>query len=177
MGEKFNGLEPEVQTHIKKLVKTAGLENSEDSLELMAGGWLEKHQAFMEQTKQREMEETDNLDINDQRGALIMTWSGSLINIGPEINDFRNVEYFSIGLRNDVPESASEEESILNDNVIKGMPVEFEKGPIQKSSPVYAIAVVKEEMLPEEEAGLLDEVTLLIAEDFTSINKTTIQEN
>ena len=177
MGTNFESLVPEVQTHIKNLVKTAKLDDNDESLELLSGGWLDKQQSFYEQTKKREMEEVDEFNIDDPRGALLMTYSGSLINIGPEQNDFRDVEYFSIGLRNDVPESAAEEESVLGSSISKGASVMFEKGPILKSSPVYSIAVVREEMEPEAEAGLLDEVTMLIAEDFAEINKTTIQED
>lgn len=177
MGEKFDSLVPEVQAHIKKLVKTAKLEENDESLEILSEGWHEKQQSFFEQTKSREMEETDLLNIDDGRGALVMTYSGSLINIGPEQNDFRSVQYFSIGLRNDVPESAEEESSVLGKSIEKGRSVEFEKGPIIKSSPVFSIAVFKEEMEPQEEEDLLDEITMIVAGDFASINKTYIQED
>lgn len=177
MGTNFDSLVPEVQAHIKSLVRTAKLEDNDESLELLSGGWLDKQQSFFEQTKKNEMEEVEEFNADDPRGALLMTYSGSLINIGPEQDDFRNVEYYSIGLRNDVPESAAEEASVLAGSISKGACVEFEKGPIKKSSPIYSIAVVKEEMEPEEEAGLLDEVTMLIAEDFAEINKTFIQED
>lgn len=180
MGEKFESLAPEVQGHIKNLVKTAKLDDGErsfeESLEMLSGGWLEKQQSFFEQTKQHEMEETEGLDMDDPRGALIMTYSGSLINIGPEQNDYRSVDYFSIGLRNDVPDSASEQSSVLSRNIQKDESVEFEKGPIVKSSAVFSIAVFREEMEPGQEEELLDEVTMILAEDFASINKTTIEE-
>ncbi|MBI9106364.1 MAG: hypothetical protein JEZ04_06415 [Spirochaetales bacterium] len=177
MGENFNSLVPEVQAHIRMLVKTAKLENNDESLEKLSGGWLEKQQSFFEQTKQREMIETESFNIDDRSGALIMTYSGSLLNIGPEQDDFRSVQYFSIGLRNDVPESAEDEASVLKNSIEKGRPVEFEKGPITKSSPVYSIAVFKEEMDPAQEEEMLDEVTLIVAQDFALINKTTIQES
>lgn len=176
MGIKFESLAQEVQGHIKKLVKTAKLEDTDEALEMLSDGWLEKQQSFFEQTKQKDMEETDNLNIDDGRGALVMTYSGSLINIGPEQNDFRTSQYYSIGLRNDVPESAEEELSVLGSNIERGRSVEFEKGPILKSSPVFAIAVVREEMEAEAEEELLEEVTMIIAEDFAAINKTMIQE-
>ncbi|MBI9103488.1 MAG: hypothetical protein JEY99_13805 [Spirochaetales bacterium] len=179
MGEKFNSLVPEVQAHIKSLVRTAKLEDNDESLEMLSDGWLEKQQSFFEQTKQREMEEVDNFNIDDLRGALVMTYSGSLINIGPEQNDLRSVLYYSIGLRNDVPESAEEDSSVLGSSIEKGKTVIFEKGPIAKSSPVLSIAVFKEEMAlePEKEEELLEEVTMIIAQDFASINKTTILED
>ena len=177
MGEKFESLAAEVQGHIRNLVKTAKLGDSEDSLEMLSEGWLEKQQSFFEQTKQHEMEEVEEFDADDTRGALVMTYSGSLLNIGPEQNDYRSVEYFSIGLRNDVPESAASDASVLRSGIMKDAPVEFEKGPIQKSSPVFAVAVFREELEPQKEEELLDEVTMILAEDFASINQTMIQED
>lgn len=177
MSNYFSSLAPEVKAHIKNLVRSARLDENEDSLELLAAGWLEKQQAFFEQTKKHNMEEVDGHNIDDPRGALVMTYSGSLINIGPERDDYRSVKYYSIGLRNDVPESAEDETAVISADIIKGIPLEFEKGPIIKSSPAYAIAVFREEIEPEREEILLDEITMIVAEDFTSINKTTILED
>ena len=177
MGERFESLTTEVQGHIRNLVKTAKLDDNDDSLEMLSEGWLEKQQSFFEQTKQHEMEEADELDIDDMRGALVMTYSGSLLNIGPEQDDYRSVEYLSIGLRQDVPESAADESSVLRSSIKKGSTVEFEKGPILKSSPVFAIAVFREELEAQREEELLDEVTMILAEDFASINQTLIQED
>lgn len=180
MGTKFDSLVPEVQGHIRNLVKTAKLEDDDKSfdeaLEMLSEGWLEKQQSFYEQTKRHDMEEAESLDMDDPRGALIMTYSGSLLSIGPEQNDYRTVDYLSIGLRKDVPESASDESSVLSKNIEKGASVEFEKGPIIKSSAAFAIAIFKEELEPEQEEELLDEVTMILAQDFASINKTFIQE-
>lgn len=50
----------------------------------------------------------------------------------------------------------------------------FSVGPITKSSPVYKIAVVKEEMRPEKDEELLSEVTQILSEGFTEINKTIL---
>jgi len=177
MNEKFNSLEPEVQAHISKLAISAKIDESDETLERFAELWLEKQQSFYEQTKACEMEEADTLNIDDVRGALIMTYSGSLINIGPEQDDMRCAQYFSIGLRNDVPESAEENFSVLLKNIEKGNAVEFEKGPIVKSSPVFAITVFKEEKDPHDQEILLDEITMTVAEDFAAINKTYIAED
>jgi len=175
MGEKFDSLLPEVQKHIKKLVKTAKLPEGEESLELLSQGWHEKQQSFFEQTKQKEMEEVDFFDGYDKRGALVMTYSGSLITLGPEQEGERSAQYLSIGLRNDVPESAKDESSVLSGEIGKGGIVEFAKGPITKSSPVFSIAVFTEKLEPEVEEDLLDEVTMIVAEDFASINNTIIE--
>jgi hypothetical protein len=66
--------------------------------------------------------------------------------------------------------------SILSADVEKDGVLTFEKGPIQKSSPIYAIAVVTEDMDAQEEVDLLSEVTMLLTQDFVDVNKTLIVE-
>lgn len=175
MGENFAGVAEAVKPHILTLVKTAGLPDTEDSLELLAGGWLEKQNTFFEETKRQNMEETDSLELDDPRGALILTYSGSLLTVGPEQDGNRSVEYVSIGLRHDVPETASAESASFMADIRTGNAVEFKEGPIKRSSPVYAIAVFKESLEAEEEENRLGEVTLMLTKEFLDINKTVIQ--
>jgi len=174
MGENFAGVAEAVKPHIQSLVKTAGLPDTEDSLELLAGGWLEKQNTFFEETKRQDMEEVDSFEISDPRGALILTYSGSLLTLGPEQDEVRSVEYTSIGLRHDVPESASDDAAAILKDIRKGEAAEFSTGPISKSSPVYAIAVFRESMEAEEEEERLGEVTLMLTKEFLDINKTVI---
>ncbi len=175
MGENFAGVAEAVQPHIQALVKTAGLPDTEESLELLAGGWLEKQNTFFEETKRQNMEETDCLSPDDPRGALILTYSGSLLTVGPEQEGGRSVEYVSIGLRHDVPETASAESASFASDIRTGSAAEFTDGPIKKSSPVYAIAVFKETLEAEDEENRLGEVTLMLTKEFLDINKTVIQ--
>ncbi len=175
MGENFAGVAEEVKPHIQNLVKTAGLPDTEDSLELLAGGWLEKQNTFFEETKRQNMEEADSLAFDDPRGALILTYSGSLLTVGPEQDEVRSVEYVSIGLRHDVPETASAEAATIVGDIRKGAAAEFKDGPISKSSPVYAIAVFSDAMEADEEENRLGEVTLMLTKEFLDINKTVIQ--
>jgi hypothetical protein len=50
----------------------------------------------------------------------------------------------------------------------------FTKGPIQKSSPIFKVAVPPEELEPEEQLELLTDVTQVITEDFVEVNKTIV---
>jgi len=177
MGEHYQAVAEQVRDHLKDLVKTAGLPDTEESLEILAQGWLEKQASFHEQTKSNEMEEADTFELEHGRGALVMTYSGSLLTIGPETEEGRTVEYASIGLRKDVPELLRRSASVLTGDVTKGEPVEFEVGPIKTSSPVYAIAVAREELSPEAEEELLGQVTLMLTEDFVEVNKTIVDES
>lgn len=163
-----------VQNHIKQLIKTAGLPDSEESAEAIARGWLEKKASFEEQVAERNMEMVESFAGDDEKGCLLMTYSGSLLNIGPLIDGARNAEYKSIGIRHDVPESAEEENSVLSGDIELDSSVEFSRGPIKKSSPIFKIAVPAEEMEAEEQEELLSDVTKVLAEDFVEVNKTII---
>jgi len=172
MGEYLDQIPENVRDHVTRLVKTAGLPDSEESVEAIAKGWLEKKQGFEEQVASRGMEEVDYLDKDDDRGCLVMTYSGSLLNVGPLVDDVRKAEYTSIGVRRDVPEAASKENSRLASDVRADEEVLFSSGPIKQSSPVFKIAVPKEELAAEEQEELLSQVTQVLAEEFVAVNKT-----
>lgn len=176
MGEFFQKVSEKVQNHLTQLVKTAGLPQGEESLEVLAKGWLEKESSFSKAIAERHMVESEEIEVEDSNGALVLTYSGSLLNIGPLSEEGRRVEYTSIGLRRDVPESAVSDSAALAEKISVDAPVVFSVGPIQKSSPVYRIARVEEELNTEEEEELLAEVTQLLTEDFIEVNKTIISE-
>ncbi|HDQ15284.1 MAG TPA: hypothetical protein ENN41_10785 [Sediminispirochaeta sp.] len=165
-----------IREHIKQLVRTAGLPDNEESIEILEEGWQEKLETFEREVEERNMELSEEFDAEDERGALLMTYSGSLISVGPLTSKGRSVEYHSIGIRKDVPETAEASETELADDVEVDSVVMFSNGPIKKSSPIYKIAVIVEEMDEEEQTELLAEVTQVLSEDFIEVNKTLIQD-
>ncbi|MFP4491234.1 MAG: hypothetical protein ACLFNZ_07145 [Spirochaetaceae bacterium] len=165
-----------IRQHIQQLVKTAGLPDTEESLEILERGWEEKLNTFEREAAERDMEMVENFDAEDERGALLMTYSGSLINLGPKGEEGRFIAYHSIGVRNDVPESAEADGSDLAEDVIIDEGARFTNGPIKKSSPIFKIAVIVEEMEEEEQEEQLAEMTQILTDDFIEVNKTIIQE-
>jgi hypothetical protein len=105
-----------------------------------------------------------------------MTYSGSLLTFGPAGEEGRSAEYVSIGMRQDVPDTAKKDESVLAEDVQVDEVVSFESGPIKQSSAVFKIAVVQEDLEPEEQDELLSEVTQVLTEGFVEVNKTTFAE-
>ena len=176
MNEYFSQVSEEVQNHLKQLVGSVKLPEGEDALEVLAKGWLEKEESFSSQIDERNLEESESFSVEEPRGGLILTYSGSLLKIGPIDGEGRNVEYSSIGLRTDVPESAEKSGSVISSDILQGKQVDFLVGPIKKSSPVYKIALVKEEMPIEEEEELLSDVTKVLMDEFIEVNKTLIIE-
>lgn len=175
MGEYLNQIPEPIQEHIRQITKTSGLGDGEDAVETIAQAWLEKKEIFEKRVEENNLEEADSFEADDPQGALLLTYSGSLVSVGPLVDGSRNVEYASIGLREDVPERAANDESKLAGEVTIDSVAEFDPGPIKKSSAIFMIAVPKEEMEPEAEEELLSNVTQVLAEDFVEVNKTIIR--
>ncbi len=176
MGEYLDQVPEKVRNHLRQLTRSAGLPDTDESIEAIARGWLEKKSSFEEQVSRMNMEEVDFLDREDERGSLVMTYSGSLLKIGPLLEEGRKVEYASIGLRKDVPELASKDGSQLDSDVEVDANVVFSVGPIKKSSPVFTIAILNEEMSLEEQEEKLAQATQLLTQEFVEVNKTLSSE-
>jgi len=176
MGEKFDSLDNAIQNHLKGIMPQTNLEDTDESLEMLAQSWLEKQQAFENEIETIGMEEAESFGKDEERGCLLMTYSGSLLTIGPKIEEGRKIKYVSIGLRNDVPQTAESEGADLKNDVELAQEVEFTSGPIKKSSAIFKIAVTVEELEYEEENEKLSEVTQIITDDFIEVNKTIVSE-
>ncbi|MFA6506536.1 MAG: hypothetical protein WCT14_10575 [Treponemataceae bacterium] len=174
MGTYLDQIPAHLRGHITKIAATSGLAQNEESVELLAHAWLEKIDSFETRIAESDMEEWVEFPAAEARGALILTYSGSLLTVGPQENGTRRVEYASIGLRKDVPESAASDRSVLSKDVRVDESAAFSGGPIEKSSAVFKIAVAKEQLPIEEEKELLSEVTQVLTEDFVELNKTIV---
>lgn len=163
-----------IQSHIREITRTSGLEDSAESVEKIAGGWLEKQKLFSEQIAAMGMEEVEELDKDCPDGALAMTWSGSLVNLGPVKDDGRKVEYSSIGLRADVPEAASSEGSELSDSITVDNPINFVSGPVKSTSPIHKIAVCRGDLDADAQEEKINNATMLLKEEFVNVNKTIV---
>jgi hypothetical protein len=172
MGEYLDQVPEEIRDHIRQITKTSGLPDTEESVEQMAKGWLDKKTAFEDKLDELNMEEVDDFGADEERGALVLTYSGSIVNIGPINDGVRRAEYVSIGLRQDVPESATHAESELAEDITLDEVVSFRTGPIQKSSPIFKIAVNRDVMEPAEEEEKLTSATQVLTDEFVEINKT-----
>jgi hypothetical protein len=176
MGEYLDQIPEEIRDHIKQISKSSDAESAEEAVEAVAKGWLDKKVNFEEQIQKLNLEEVDFLSKDDERGALIMTYSGSLLTIGPLSDGNRKVEYTSIGLRQDVPESATVEDSEMSTDIELDEEVSFAKGPIKKSSPVFKIAVLRDDVDAAEQQERLSQATQILTEEFVEVNKTLIIE-
>jgi len=167
----------EAREQVKEITRSSGLEYNDESIEKMAEAWIEKQKIFEEKTKEYGMTETVSLDKDDIKGAIVMTYSGSLVNLGPVIDEKRGCEYTSIGIRKDVPDSVMNEDTILASDMELDEVATFKQGPVESTSQIFKIAVVEEECSQEEERETINNVSTIIADEFVDINKTIIQSN
>lgn len=174
MESYFKQLPQTIQNHVKEVAKSVEAHGDEDPLELVSRVWLEKRRMFEEQTKNLRMEETDILASDDSRGALVLTYSGSLLSLTTLSDNVRMVEYASIGLRKDVPVIAQKEDAVLSGDVRVDTIVEFEDGPIKKSSPALKIAVCGKNVGEDEQNKRIREATIFLTNGFVKINRTII---
>jgi hypothetical protein len=174
MGEYVDKLPERIREHILSLVGPSGLADDPDAEELLAQGWVEKHEAFERHTAERGMVGVESFPADDPRGALIMTFSGSILSVGPIFEGNREIAYASIGVRRDVPQMSVRQDSALADMVKKDSPVTMITGPVARTSPVYAIAVFEGALEPYKENAALVEVTQVLTKQFVDINRSTL---
>jgi hypothetical protein len=176
MGLYFDQIPEELKRHVKEITRTSGLPDAEESLEKISEAWLEKRKVFEDKTRSLNLNEAQSLGTEEERGALALTYSGSLVTIGPLVEGSRKVAYVSIGLRSDVPETAEKEGSELKKDVTLDAPVEFDVGPVRNTSPILKIAVPAEGLSVEEQEEKITEATLVIQDEFVEVNKTIIEQ-
>ncbi len=176
MGEYLNQIPEKIRDHIKGITRTSGLPDTDDSVEKIAEAWLEKEKKFVGEIEAQKMEEVEILRKDEPNGAVIMTYSGSLLSIGPIINDSRKVSYASIELRQDVPHMLSKDDAKMTEDLATDQRAMFDDGPVQKTSPIFKIAVSAIKLPPEEEAAKLDNVTLILTKEFVNVNKTFVSD-
>ena len=171
MGEHLDLIPAEIQFHIREITKSSGLPDTDESVDLIAEGWLEKKERFERITERLRMEEADILEATDERGCLAMTYSGSLLNIGPLGEQGRTVQYAAIGLRSDVPKAAQKEGSQLKEDARVGAPVSFAVGPITSSSPVFKIALTSEDLDLQAQERQVTQATQILTKEFVTVNR------
>ena len=167
-----------IQNHIRDITRTSGLPDNEESVAQIAMAWVEKKNAFEDKIESMNMEEVESLEKDSENGAIAITYSGSLLNIGPKDSDGRKVEYASIGLRKDVPDIISKEGCELASDLVVDEKAEFEGGrPVKSTSQIFKIAVCKDQDIShEEEEELLKKTATVIMDDFVEVNKTIMTD-
>lgn len=177
MGEYLDQIPGNIRKHIQGITQSIQATGDEDTLEKVAQAWLEKKEAFENQIAEMNMEEIGNLPKDDERGALALTYSGSLVNIGPLVDGVRDVTYTSIGFRTDAPKSAEKSNSRLAGDVEVDKIIEFAVGPVKSTSQIFKVAVCKnQDMSAEEQQKTIFDAATILEEEFVEVNNTVMMD-
>ena len=166
-------LSPAIRSHLDGLIRSSGLPETEQSREEMARVWFEKKAMFEGQIKALDMRELDRLPVDDDRGALLLTWSGSLLSMGLRHagTGGRAMEYASIELRTDVPHLAKSPRGTFDADLSLGEPARLHGGPIASTSALLKIAACDAAVPPEEQEKRIREATIFLTNGFVRINR------
>jgi nucleoid DNA-binding protein len=170
MEKVFDTLPEHIQVHLHEIMCSSGLPDNEESLEAISKNWMDKKNLFLGQIKSLDMVETDIFTADDPRGALALTYSGSLISLGPPRDGYRWMEYYSIKLRADVPEIMKTPDAMIKADTGTDKIIEFEAGPIKSTSALFKIAVCRDGVGPEEQETRIHEAVLFLTNGFVKIN-------
>jgi len=174
MSDEIRGLTDTVRAHLKKITRSSGLPDTEESFQRMAAVWLEKKRMFEGQIRALDMVEVESFAKDEPRGALLLSYSGSLISLGTLAGSGRRVEYASISLRADVPHLVITEGSGLAGDVRVDSEAEFTSGKVRSTSRLLKIAVCPAEVSPEEQEKRIREATIFLTNGFVKINRTVL---
>ena len=174
MSEEIQGLSDKVRSHLQKITRSSGLPDTEESFRRMAEVWLEKKRLFEGQIRALDMVEVDSFARDDPRGALLLSYSGSLISLSTLSGSGRLVEYASISLRADVPDLVIIEGSGLAENVQLDGEAAFTSGKVRSTSSLLKIAVCPQDVSPEEQEKRIREATIFLTNGFVKINRTVL---
>lgn len=177
MGEysvSFDDLPEKVQRHITSVAGETEIESEERAIERVTEVWLEKRRLFAEQTDAVGMVGTETFSVEDSRGALLLTYSASLIVLGPSEGDnkSRSFEYASIKARTDVPDLLTADAARLTDDVAVDRPASFGGTQIRQSSEILRIATFPEGLDVSEQRERLRQAAIFLTNGFVHANRT-----
>ena len=162
-----------VKTHLIGLARESGKEGDEAFLLELAALWQRKAGLFEEQAEAVHLALVDEVEEDDPRGILVLTYSGSLVSIGPDTEKTagRWLEYSSIKLRTDVPDVIADRPISIIGAVRTGEAVSLYGSRVTKTSPAYAIAVCPPDLPEEEQDKRIRESTIFITNGFMKYNR------
>ena len=172
MGEYYNQLPDSIQEHIRLIARDFEVPDALDTLETVAEAWLDKKKIFEDEIRKADMVEVSTLSAGDENGALVMTYSGSLVDLGPIDGGKRNVRYTSIGYRKNRPAHAESKGTNLVSDMEVDATAQFDEGPIKRTSQVFKIAVCQGDLDHNQKAKNISTTKTLIEDRFIEVNKT-----
>jgi nucleoid DNA-binding protein len=174
----FQSLPEAIKRHLLGLATEKNKQNDLEYLHTLTDVWRQKEELFREQIKSVKLELVDSVSNKDTRGMMILSYSGSILCVGPvfltstNINFSRWVEYSSIKLRTEVPDIIMEKGASLSAMLSVGQSVNLENSRVKTTSPAYLIAVCPEGIDEDEQDKRVRQSAVFITAGFMKYNQT-----
>jgi hypothetical protein len=165
-----------VSAHLKGLIKESKLPDSEQTMKNLSEAWLLKKALFYKMVEHENFKKVGRMSKDSKSGCIAITMSGSIIAVGPLVNNKRDIKYTSIGMRQDVPETLHVKAGRLAQDIVCDKSILFEKGPLEKTSPIMDLAVALENVTEQEQLKAIKKVDKKLQTDFIRINKEALQK-
>lgn len=169
-------LPPEIRNQIDSLIKDTGLPTDTATRDRFQEIWLEKYRLFGSQIDAVGMVIVHELPMDDPRGAIFLTYSGSLVSLGTGTERGRWLEYASIKCRTDVPELVRGDHVSLASPARQDSAAVFEGSSLKRSSSLFRIAVCPEGTSPEDQERRIKEATIFLTNGFVKLNRSLTLE-
>ena len=169
---KFDELPESIRRHLTSLAEETDITPPEAAIERVTDNWLEKRRLYTEQTEALAMVAETRFAADERRGAMLLTYSGSLISIGPVGDAKRRLEYASIKLRTDVPGLLKGDGVGVAEEIALDHPAVFEGAPLARSSEILAIASFDPQTTAGEQTERLRQAMLFLTNGFVQANQT-----
>jgi len=170
MSELNKNISENIKGHLRYLLPSFGLDDSEESLKIVTKIWQDKEQFFNDQIQTLNLIEVDSFDKDDPKGALMLTYSGSLISLSSIQNSTRTVKYSSIKSRVSVPEVVVMEKVKIQKSTKIDSSLELENSPIKKTSSLFKIVVCNDEVPIEEQDKRISAAKQFLTTGFLKLN-------
>jgi hypothetical protein len=166
---------PNVREHLEGLIKDSNLPASEKTMKNLSEAWLLKRAIFHKMAEHEGLQKAETMPKDNKNGCIAITMSGSIVAIGPLVNDKREITYTSIGMRLDVPEALYVKAGQLAGDIVCGKPAVFKQGPLEKTSLIMDIAMSPENVGQKEQSAVLQKVDKKLKTDFIQVNKEALE--
>ncbi len=169
--EPYEELTERIRRHLESVTRSSGLPPGEESLRRITENWMVKRRLFVEQCDALGMTKEEQFSGDDPRGALLLTYSGSLVCLGPMNDGGRAFEYASIKLRADVPDIIVTDGCSLEGAAAVDAPARFSGCPIESTSDVLLISSFASDVPAADQEQRLVEATIFLTNGFVKANQ------
>jgi len=167
----YDELPSEIRRQLDSMIHDSGLPDGPDARERFAALWAEKFRLFSSQIESLGMTMEASFAEGDARAAILLTYSGSLVTLGPRRGKDRWIEYASIKMRTDVPDLVRGDGATQVGPIVRGETASFSGCPVKKTSAIYRIAVCPAGASADDQERRVREATIFITNGFIRLNR------